>query len=158
MDSFRFHKTRRLSWLIIFVVHAKYIDRYMGDTTDSSQGTKDVLYVASRCQVNFIENVPIALVLALLAELNGADRYGLPRCPLHPYCERMHSDMTNCRKYINLGLGALFALRVSHAEFGMMLKDSAGWGRPLGYYGTQGVLAALTGYLSYLVKDYWQIL
>jgi uncharacterized membrane protein YecN with MAPEG domain len=44
----------------------------MGD--NSEQGTTDPLYVASRCQLNFIENVPIALVLGLLAELNGANR------------------------------------------------------------------------------------
>jgi uncharacterized membrane protein YecN with MAPEG domain len=46
----------------------------MGDTTDSSKGTEDVLYVASRAQLNFIENVPLAMIVALLAELNGADR------------------------------------------------------------------------------------
>lgn len=47
----------------------------MGDTTDSSEGTKNPLYVCTRAQLNFIENVPLALIVALLAELNGADRY-----------------------------------------------------------------------------------
>jgi len=47
----------------------------MGDTTDSTNGTTDPLYVRTRCQLNFIENVPFALLISLLAELNGANRY-----------------------------------------------------------------------------------
>lgn len=47
----------------------------MGDTSDSKQGVKDPLYVASRTQLNFAENVPLTLGIALLAELNGANRY-----------------------------------------------------------------------------------
>jgi uncharacterized membrane protein YecN with MAPEG domain len=46
----------------------------MGDTTDSTEGTKNPLYVASRAQLNFAENVPLVLAVALLAELNGANR------------------------------------------------------------------------------------
>lgn len=107
---------------------------YMGDKTDASAGTKDPLYVATRAQLNFAENVPLALAIALLAELNGANR-----------------------TYINYALGTLFALRISHAELGLMIKDSMGPGRILGYYGTQGVLVALAGYTAYLVKDFLQI-
>jgi len=47
----------------------------MGDTSSSGKGTKDPLFVSSRAQVNFAENVPLALAVALLAELNGAQRY-----------------------------------------------------------------------------------
>jgi hypothetical protein len=47
---------------------------YMGDKSDSAQGVKDPLYVASRAQLNFAENVPLVLAVALLAELNGANR------------------------------------------------------------------------------------
>jgi hypothetical protein len=61
------------------------------------------------------------------------------------------------RKYIQYALGTLFALRVSHAELGLMRQDGKGVGRILGYYGTQTVLAALAGYTAYLVKGYWQI-
>ena len=46
----------------------------MGDSTDSAAGTADPLYVANRAQQNFNENVPLALVLSLLAELNGVNR------------------------------------------------------------------------------------
>lgn len=48
---------------------------FMGDSTDASKGTQDPLYVASRAQMNFAENVPLVMVIALLAELNGANRY-----------------------------------------------------------------------------------
>ncbi|KAF2122515.1 membrane-associated, eicosanoid/glutathione metabolism protein [Lophiotrema nucula] len=119
------------------VFHRLSNKAYMGHSTDTSKtgnDVKDPLYVANRAQVNFIENVPIAFIIAILAELNGANR-----------------------KYIGYGLGALFALRVSHVEFGMMTEGSLGTGRPVGYYGTQAVMAAAAGYLAYLVKDYWQI-
>lgn len=48
--------------------------RFMGDTTDAKQGVKDPLYIASRAQLNFQENVPLVMAVALLAELNGANR------------------------------------------------------------------------------------
>jgi uncharacterized membrane protein YecN with MAPEG domain len=46
----------------------------MGDTTDPSKGHNDPLFVSSRAQVNFAENVPLVLVISMLAELNGADK------------------------------------------------------------------------------------
>lgn len=47
---------------------------YIGDKADEAKGFKDPLYVATRAQSNFIENVPLVLAVALLAELNGANR------------------------------------------------------------------------------------
>lgn len=46
----------------------------LGDSTNTANGAKDPLYVATRAQLNFVENVPLALGIALLAELNGANR------------------------------------------------------------------------------------
>lgn len=68
---------------------------------------------------------------------------------------RNPANETN-RTYISAALGALFACRVGHAEFGLFAHDSAGPGRPVGFYGTQAVLAFLAGYSAYLVKGYWQ--
>ncbi|ORY12707.1 membrane-associated, eicosanoid/glutathione metabolism protein [Clohesyomyces aquaticus] len=102
---------------------------YLGD--NSEKGNKDPLYICNRAQLNFIENVPLALIVAFLAELNGANR-----------------------KYINWGLGALFAFRVSHAELGMVMAKGFGYGRAVGYYGTEVVVAGFAGYLAYLVKGY----
>jgi uncharacterized membrane protein YecN with MAPEG domain len=48
--------------------------RSLGHFSKENAGTNDPLYVANRAQVNFNENVPIALIVALLAELNGANR------------------------------------------------------------------------------------
>jgi hypothetical protein len=61
------------------------------------------------------------------------------------------------RTYINSALGTLLALRVGHAEFGLLAEGSGGLGRPVGYVGTQVVLASLAGYTAYLIKSYWQI-
>lgn len=52
---------------------------------------KDPLFLASRAHANFVENVPLALVLSLLAELNGGNR-----------------------KVLNYALGTLFVLRIAH--------------------------------------------
>jgi uncharacterized membrane protein YecN with MAPEG domain len=49
--------------------------RYLGDTSDPTEGVKNPLYIASRSQLNFAENVPLILAVALLAEVNGANRY-----------------------------------------------------------------------------------
>lgn len=61
------------------------------------------------------------------------------------------------RSYINYALGALFAFRVSHAELGLMINESKGPGRIVGFYGTQAVLAGIAGYATYLITDYWMI-
>ncbi|KAI8939346.1 hypothetical protein NX059_003135 [Plenodomus lindquistii] len=117
------------------VYHRLNTGTVLGDTIDATKkGAEDKLYVASRSQANFAENVPLVLAIALLAELNGAKR-----------------------SYINYALGALFAFRVSHVELGLMVKGSAAPGRPVGYFGTQAVLLGLSSYAVYLIKDYWLI-
>lgn len=105
-------------------------EKYMGDR--SSDDTDDQLFAASRAQVNFSENVPLALALAGIVELNGGSR-----------------------KVLTGALGALFVFRVLHAEFGLLTKESKGMGRPAGHFGTQGVVAVLGGYAAWLVKGYW---
>jgi len=88
--------------------------------------------VESRCQANFLESVPIALILTAVAELNGANR-----------------------KVLNYSLAALFALRIAHVEFGLKGRKNVAIGRPLGFFGTQGFLGAMAVYSAYLVKGYW---
>ena len=72
---------------------------------------------------------------------------------MHGLCESNYGD----RSYINYALGTLFALRVGHVELGLMMKNGRGIGRPIGFVGTQAVLAGLAGYAAYLIKDYWMI-
>jgi uncharacterized membrane protein YecN with MAPEG domain len=98
-------------------------------------GTDISLAVLTRCQANFIENVPFAFILATICELNGGKR-----------------------KSLNYLLGALFVLRVAHADGGMMLNGKfggGGVGRPIGFFGTIGTLAGLAGYAAWLVRGFW---
>ncbi len=106
----------------------------MEQSSTPSDGSEDVLMAANRAQTNFSENVPLALALAAVVELNGGSR-----------------------KALTAALSALLVLRVAHAEFGLMAKNYMGPGRPLGYFGTQGVIAGLAGYAAYLVKGYWDL-
>lgn len=91
--------------------------------------------IKNRAFGNFSENVPLALVLAGVCELNGANT-----------------------KAINLILGTLFALRISHAELGLkwpghtqrLQNDGIQFGRITGFLGTNAVIAGLGGYAFYL--------
>jgi len=91
----------------------------MGDTLlatnrgDPTSLKADPLYAAIRTQANYLEITPWALILALIAELNGAKRSTL-----------------------NYALATLFVLRVWHGEGGIMLRERTGWGRFVGYWGS----------------------
>ena len=76
--------------------------------------------------------MPFALALAAIAELNGANR-----------------------KVLTGALSALLAFRILHADFGLRATGSMGNGRPIGYFGTLGVIGSLAGYTAYLGKGYW---
>lgn len=108
----------------------KYFGDQNGRAAESSDA--DALQLASRCHQNFIENVPFALFLAAVVELNGGNR-----------------------KALNSALGVLLALRVLHVEFGLLGPKNIALGRPIGYYGTQAYLAGMSSYAAYLIKGYW---
>ena len=108
-------------------------ERYVGDsTTEHDDPANDPLFVASRCHQNFVENVPLAFLLAAVVELNGGNR-----------------------KVLTGALSSLLALRILHSEFGLLGKGAMAFGRPVGYFGTVGIMGALAGYATYLVKGYW---
>lgn len=55
-------------------------------------------------------------------------------------------------------MGTLLALRIAHAQLGLRLQvkfGDNGVGRPLGYFGSLGVIGALGGYCASLVTGYW---
>ncbi|KAI1401547.1 membrane-associated, eicosanoid/glutathione metabolism protein [Hypoxylon fuscum] len=91
-------------------------------------GSNDPLLQVTRAHQNFAENVPLALLLAAVAELNGASRGRLAGL-----------------------LGALLAFRVLHAELGIMRRDGMGIGRRVGFFGTIGVVAWLGSWSTWLV-------
>ncbi|XXG98120.1 hypothetical protein Hte_004440 [Hypoxylon texense] len=89
----------------------------------------DPLRLATRAHQNLAENLPLALVLAAVAELNGAQPGRLATA-----------------------LAVLFALRILHAEFGLNNRpDALGIGRPIGYYGTMVIVGWLAGWSAWLV-------
>lgn len=92
----------------------------------------DQLQIDIRAHGNFLENVPLALTLAAIAELNGANR-----------------------RVLNAALAALFAFRIMHVELGLKVEGAMGRGRALGFFGTQAFLTGIAGYSIWLVKGYW---
>lgn len=95
--------------------------------------TADPLSITIRAHSNFVEYVPLALIFAAVAELNGGNR-----------------------RWLNYSLAALTALRVAHVELGLRAKeDGAALGRLVGFLGTHGVMVGLAGYAGWLVKGYW---
>lgn len=110
-------------------------EKYVGDRYDesaTSNDNPDPLLLESRAHANFLESVPLAFTLTAIAELNGANR-----------------------KILNYSMAALFVLRLIHVELGLKGKGTVGWGRPTGFFGTQGFLAGMAAYSTYLVKGYW---
>ncbi|KAH6720273.1 hypothetical protein BKA61DRAFT_594548 [Leptodontidium sp. MPI-SDFR-AT-0119] len=56
-------------------------------------------------------------------------------------------------------MASLLALRIAHAEAGLMVKGNfgdGGVGRPIEYVGNLGVLGGLAAYAGVLVKGYWE--
>lgn len=107
------------------VYHRLSNEKYFGDrlkNADADQEKADPLLLDTRAQANFLENVPLALLFAGIAELNGADR-----------------------KILNYTLAALLLFRIGHVELGLKGPKTVGAGRPIGYYGTQAVIAGLAG-------------
>ncbi|CAD6585401.1 MAG: hypothetical protein ASARMPRED_002148 [Alectoria sarmentosa] len=136
------------TWTLPFAAYLVYLsnrifyrrivtEKYMGDRlVDGAESTSndkpDPLFLETRAHSNFLESVPLCFTLAAVAELNGANR-----------------------KVLNYAMATLFVLRIIHIEVGLKLKDTVGLGRPIGFVGTQGFIAGMAAYSTYLVKGYW---
>ncbi|KAL8899356.1 MAG: hypothetical protein Q9192_001609 [Flavoplaca navasiana] len=107
--------------------------QWIGDKLNAEKNTTgdaenpDPLFLEGRCHMNFLESVPLAFVLAAIAELNGANR-----------------------TVLNYAMAALFALRVGHVEVGLRGKGTMASGRPIGLFGTQGFMAGMAVQLNLL--------
>lgn len=95
--------------------------------SSAGQDGNDPLLAACRAQANFAENVPLALILAGLVEINGGDGTIL------------------CAALVSLTMG-----RVMHGEFGLMSKGAGGIGRPIGFFSTIIVIVGLACYGAWL--------
>ncbi|RYP17099.1 hypothetical protein DL765_004718 [Monosporascus sp. GIB2] len=123
------------SLLSLRVVQYRRADKQpLGDNSakDAQSLKTNKLFLASRCQTNFVENVPLALIFAAAAELNGGSRRALTGA-----------------------LGSLFVVRVLHSEFGLLREGGMGLGRGIGYFGTLSIQLGLASYAAYLAKGYW---
>ena len=98
----------------------------------SDDPASDPLTVASRCQGNFAESVPLALFLGAVVEMNGGNR-----------------------KVLTGGFAWLFLARLLHVELGLRGEKAMGNGRVVGHMGTIGFIVGMGGYAAYLVKGYW---
>ncbi|KAB5543140.1 membrane-associated, eicosanoid/glutathione metabolism protein [Coniochaeta sp. 2T2.1] len=101
-------------------------------TKSASATAPSALLIASRSHGNFVEYVPLALLLAGMAELKGGSK-----------------------RVLSAALGGLLAFRVIHTEFGLRVRGGTGKGRVVGFMGTMGVLGGLTGYAAWLGRGYW---
>ncbi|GAB5590066.1 hypothetical protein Unana1_04966, partial [Umbelopsis nana] len=89
-----------------------------GQIGDVDQAKCKALRTTMRTQANFVETVPLALVLIAVLESNRANP-----------------------KAIHALLGTLFVARILHGHFGMLWNSQAmGSGRPLGMLLTNGVI------------------
>lgn len=102
-------------------------DTYIGDKSATSAAGLDPLLVASRSHGNFVENVPLALLMGAIVEMNGGNR-----------------------KVLSGSFAALLAFRILHVELGIRGKDARGPGRALGHLGTVGFVLGMAGYAAYL--------
>ncbi|KAM3416606.1 hypothetical protein BST61_g8197 [Cercospora zeina] len=101
-------------------------------SAETAAAVVDPLFIANRAQANFIENVPLALILSALAELNGGNK-----------------------TYLTSALAALTIARVLHVEAGLLATGNKGPGRPIGFLTTLLVNLGLAVYGGVLVKGYW---
>ena len=108
------------------------------DSAKSKSSSKDSkpdssgLLLNARCQGNFIENVPLALLVASMVEMNGGNR-----------------------QWLTAALATLLFFRIVHVETGLRVPGNKGWGRPVGYFGTMGWMLGMSSYAAWLVSSYW---
>ncbi|OZJ04179.1 hypothetical protein BZG36_02167 [Bifiguratus adelaidae] len=115
------------------------VSKYRGDTgimigdgqaafdTPAKPGktiTPKDLYAAIRAHANFAENVPFALTLIALLELNGGSR-----------------------RSVHALLATLLTARILHSEAGIRAENNLAFGRPVGTLASTAVIV-VAGYLN----------
>jgi uncharacterized membrane protein YecN with MAPEG domain len=109
----------------------------MGDRRHTTSTPEDLLqdplHTAIRAQSNFLETVPLALIIAAAAELNGASKRAL-----------------------TWALGVLTFLRIVHVEVGLLTPGTRGLGRFAGYWGSVVWMAGVSGWAVWEANGYWR--
>jgi uncharacterized protein len=113
--------------------HRKATKTSLGSKAEPTKsGQLDDLNVATRCHGNYAENVPFALLLGAIVEMNGGNR-----------------------RVLTGGLAALLVGRLLHAELGLRSENAMGQGRLIGHLTTLSFILSMGGYAAWLVKGYW---
>jgi uncharacterized membrane protein YecN with MAPEG domain len=136
----------------------------------------DPLYLAARCHQNYVENVPMAMILAMSVEMAGAEPKVLAGLMggwwamrvAHVYVFSSFSPIVldfECFShqigglswvdgFTSLGLKFMVPVLMRRdSELGLRGKDSNGVARPMSFMGTQLLMAGLAGWGVWLVKD-----
>ncbi|ETN45492.1 uncharacterized protein HMPREF1541_09324 [Cyphellophora europaea CBS 101466] len=98
---------------------------FIGSTSKASTGPSDgsdPLELATRCHGNYTENVPLALLLGAIVEMNGGNR-----------------------RVLTGGFAALLLARMLHVELGIRGKGGMGPGRAPGHFMTLGFITGMGG-------------
>lgn len=115
------------SFLQLRVVNARVETGKQIEMAGGEADSSDPLYVSVHSATEYATNVPMGLLLATLAELNGARA-----AVLHAM------------------LGSLFVLRVAHVELGTESTSKSKSGIKFGQYGSIAWLAGMGAYAFYL--------
>ena len=107
----------------------------LGATSKNSSAKSpelDPVQLTARAHGNYVENVPFALLLGAIVEMNGGNR-----------------------QVLTWGLAGLLLARIAHVELGLRQEKALGVGRPVGHVFTLSFVAGMGGYAAWLVRGYW---
>lgn len=109
-------------------------ETWIGGSSKSAaaSGEKDTVQLSTRCHGNYTENVPMALLLGAIVEMNGGNR-----------------------RTLTGGFAALLVARILHVELGLRAENALGMGRVVGHLTTLAFITSMGGYAAWLVRGYW---
>lgn len=105
-----------------------------------------------RAEWNFLENALLAFIFLTFCEF--VVLLPLPLSLIFNLTPKNHRLNGGDRKVLNYIMASFFALRIAHADCGLILMGkwgNCGIGRSIGYWGSLGVVTGLGGWL---VKSY----
>lgn len=127
----------------------KVIGKEQAGIKQPDGNTYDPLLIATRVHANAVENIPLTLILAALAEINGADRKKLTTV-LAVFTALRLSHVIGLTK-ASQGARALGTLKM--VDNFLSFEQRTNWSS--GYFGSQGIQLGLAAWIGLLTRDYW---
>jgi uncharacterized membrane protein YecN with MAPEG domain len=109
-----------------------FIGEKSTDASSDESKNASPLLVALRSHGNFCENVPMAILMGAIVEMNGGNR-----------------------RVLTAGFAALLLARIAHVELGLKAENNMGLGRLTGHATSMAFVASMAGYAAWLVRGYW---